>query len=618
MSENPMAHKKPVADEKVTPRAVVRSAALLISTAFRANPRHALLVLGLAPAAGAITAVTAIGLQKMVDCAIAGDLFGMTIAAALMAGALVASYFTATLVAEVRNRLQQRVGLVLDQRIMTLCSTLPHLDHHENPAYQDRLDLLRSQRAGLGAAFGVLVENLRTLITFGFTVALLASVRPELLLLVLLAFPTVLAVRRGERATARAEEESTSAARLRRSLFALVCSPNAAKEVRVCGLQRELAERHRDLQEQVDGPKRRAEARTALWTCAGWTVFGLGFAGALYLVVAAVLRGQATAGDVVLTLSLGGQLTGNVSNMINMLSFLQKSVRSVGYYLWLDDHAKTAAKASAGSAVPPAQGEDLVLEHLSFGYPGVSRPILNDLSLRLPAGSTVAIVGENGAGKTTLVKLLCQMYQPTGGHITYGGRDITDYDLQAWRSRTTACFQDYLRPEFLLHESVGLGDLPRIGDLEAVGESLDRAGAAVIPDLLPKGLRTQLGATFPGGTDLSGGQWQKLAMARAGMRAAPLLRVLDEPAANLDPAAEYEIFKRFQETAAQSGEGTITVFVSHRFATVRSADLIVVLDDAQIREVGSHDELMAAEDLYATLYKLHAKGYQESALASPA
>ncbi|MFG1948327.1 ABC transporter ATP-binding protein [Nonomuraea sp. NPDC048826] len=602
-----------MSDQKqVTPRTVARSAALLISTAFRADPRHALLVLCSAPVGGAVTAVTAIGLQRMVDSAVSGDLPGMAVAAAMLAGALVVSYFTVTLVADVRNRLQQRVGLVLDQRIMTLCGNLPHLDHHENPAYQDRLDLLRDHRAGLGASFGVLVGNLRALVTFGCTVVLLAGVRPELLFLVVLAFPTVLAVRRGERATARAEEETTAAARLRRSLFTLVCSPLSAKELRVYGLQRELADRHRDLQEQVDGPRRRAETRTALWTCAGWTVFGLGFAGALYLVVAAVLRGEATAGDVMLTLALGGQLTGNVSAMIDLLSFLQQAVRSVGYYLWLDDHAKAAAGTRPGSVVPPAPGEDLVLEHLSFRYPGVARPILDDLSLRLPAGSTVAVVGENGAGKTTLVKLLCRMYQPTGGRITYGGRDVTGYDVQAWRSRTTACFQDYLRPEFLLHESVGLGDLSRLDDLDAVGGALDRAGASAIPGLLPQGLSTQLGSTFPSGTDLSGGQWQKVAMARAGMRPAPLLRVLDEPAANLDPAAEHEIFTRFRSAAARAGEGTITVFVSHRFATVRDADLIIVLDGSRIREAGSHAELMAAGDLYATLYELHAKGYQES------
>ncbi|MEV0581321.1 ABC transporter ATP-binding protein [Nonomuraea sp. NPDC050310] len=605
-------------DDRMTPRKLARSTALLIGAAFRADPRKALLVLALTPVSGAIAAVTAIGLRLMVDSATAADLAGMTSAAALLAGALVVAFLAGTLVAEARIQLQLRVGLVLDQRIMTLCGSLPQLDHHENPAYQDRLDLLRNHRQGLGGAFGIIVENARTLITFGLTVSLLMSVRPELLFLVLLAFPTVLAVRRGERATARAEEHTTEPNRLRKALFTLVTSPLSAKEIRVYGLQGELAERHRDLQEQVDGPKRRAEWRSALWTSGGWTLFGLGFAGALYLVVSAALAGKATPGDVVLTLSLGSQLTSNVSGMITMLSFLQRSVRTVGYYLWLDDHAKAVVQARNGSAVPPPPGHDLVLDRLTFSYPGAARPILDDLSLRLPAGSTVAIVGENGAGKTTLVKLLCQMYQPTSGRITYAGRDITDYDLQAWRRRTTACFQDYLRPEFLLHESVGLGDLPRIDDLPAVEAALDRAGAAAIPGLLPQGLQTQLGATFPGGTDLSGGQWQKLAMARAGLREAPLLRVLDEPAANLDPAAEYEIFRSFQETAARSGDGTITVFVSHRFATVRSADLIVVLDDCRIREVGSHADLMAAGDLYATLYALHAKGYQESASASAA
>jgi ATP-binding cassette subfamily B protein len=220
------------------------------------------------------------------------------------------------------------------------------------------------------------------------------------------------------------------------------------------------------------------------------------------------------------------------------------------------------------------------------------------------------VVGENGAGKTTLVKLLCRMYAPTSGQIRYAGTDLADYDLAGWRRGLTACFQDFCKLEFLLRESVGTGDLAAIEDEQAVLAAMAGAGASQLPGLLPRGLETQLGMSFADGTDLSTGQWQKLAMSRAGMRPAPVLRVLDEPAASLDPASEYEIFARYQAVARQAGSSSITVFVSHRFATVRMADLIVVLKDAEVTEVGSHDELMSRHGTYADLYRIQARAYR--------
>lgn len=612
--------------ERTPPRQAGRAVATLIGAAFRADRLRASLVLAMAPIAGLTTAAIGISMRDMVNAAISHELSSAVSAAGLLVGVVVVSYLVGTMASSMRIGLQQRVGLLLDQQIIQICTGVPHLDHHEYPPYLDRLELLRAHRSELGGAFGSLVENLRSMTGFASTLGLLVSVRPAFALLLVPALPTVLAVRRGERNAANAEQATISLERQRRGLFGLACNTEAAKELRVYGLQEELAARHADLQERVIGPRRQAAVRTAVWAVAGWLVFGAGFILALSVIVDAAAAGHASPGDVVLTIMLGSQLAGNVSSLVTLLSWLQRSVRTAGYYLWLTDHARDSAQPSVageratrtrragaanGSSSRPTLPDsgDLVLDRVSFGYPGGGAQVLHEVSLRLPAGATVAIVGENGAGKTTLVKLLCMMYAPTGGHISYAGTDLADYDIAAWRGRLTACFQDFCRLEFLLRESVGVGDVPAIGDDAAILAALDGVGAEQLPGLLPMQLETQLGVSFPGGTDLSTGQWQKLAMSRAGMRPAPILRILDEPAASLDPASEYEIFARYQALARQAASTSTTVLVSHRFATVRMADLIIVLDEGRVREQGSHAELMARGDLYATLYELHARGY---------
>lgn len=593
---------------KRTAGQALRVVVVLVTAAFRADRLHATLVVVLAPVGGAAAAVAAQGMREMVNAAARRDLSVAVVAVALLAGAAVGGYLASTASADMRIALQQRVGLLFDKRIIAICAGLPYLDHHEYPPLLDRLELLRAHRGELGSAFGSLVENMRALAAFASTLGLLVEVRPEFALLLLAAVPTVLATRRGERDTATAEQDVAGLARQRRALFALACAPEAAKELRVYGLPDEIAARHADLQARINEPLRRAGTRTALWTAAGWLVFGAGFAAALSVVVAAAARGRASAGDVVLTIALGSQLSASVSGVISMLSWLQRSIRIAGYYLWLTDHAATVSGNSSPSASADVEpGGDLLLEHVSFRYPGAEASVLEDVNLRLPAGCTVAIVGGNGAGKTTLVKLLSRMYPPTSGQISYAGGSLDGYDIAAWRSRLTACFQDFCKFEFVARESIGVGDVSRIGDDAALLAALAGAGARNLPQTLPRYLETQLGTSFPGGTDLSTGQWQKVALGRAGMRPEPVLRILDEPTASLDPASEYEVFARYQAIARQSR--SITVLVSHRFGTVRMADQIVVLDRGRVREQGNHAQLMAEGGQYATLYNLHARGY---------
>jgi ABC-type multidrug transport system fused ATPase/permease subunit len=261
--------------------------------------------------------------------------------------------------------------------------------------------------------------------------------------------------------------------------------------------------------------------------------------------------------------------------------------------------------------VPARLAGGITVEGVTFRYPGTDGDVLCDVSLRLPAGRIVALVGENGAGKTTLVKLLGRLYEPAAGRILADGVDLRRLDLDAWRGRISTAFQDFARFELLVREAVGVGDLSRIERPEAAGAALARAGAAEMAASLPRGLETQLGRAWPGGVELSGGQWQRLALGRALMRPGPLLVVFDEPTAALDAPTEHALFERFA-AAARSGahRGTVTLLVSHRFSTVRMADLIVVLDGGRVREVGSHEALTAAGGLYAELYELQAARYR--------
>jgi ATP-binding cassette subfamily B protein len=219
----------------------------------------------------------------------------------------------------------------------------------------------------------------------------------------------------------------------------------------------------------------------------------------------------------------------------------------------------------------------------------------------------VAIVGENGAGKTTLVKLLCKLYQPTGGRILVDGVDLVRMPPDAWRARLAGAFQDFVRFELRAQRCIGLGDLPRLDDPVAATAAVDRAGAGDVVARLDAGLATQLGAAWPGGAELSFGQWQKLALARGFMRDRPFLMVLDEPTAALDAETEHALFERYARAARGD---QITLLVSHRFSTVRMADVIVVLSGARVVETGTHEELMARRGSYAELYEIQAAAYR--------
>jgi len=279
---------------------------------------------------------------------------------------------------------------------------------------------------------------------------------------------------------------------------------------------------------------------------------------------------------------------------------------------WRDpDPAPPAGPATLAGAENGDAGTAplLTVSGLSLSY-GRLRA-LYDIDLSVRSGELVALAGENGAGKTTLVKLLTGMYRPTAGRVLLDGVPLTDIDLAAWRERTAATFQDFVRFELLAGETVGVGDLPRIDLAPALSEALRRADATAVAAELPDGLDTRLGRSFTGGQELSGGQWQRLALARGMMRDLPLLLVLDGPTASLDAITEAALFERYLAARALAkGSGAITLLVSHRFSTVRMADLIIVLDQGRITASGDHAALIRAGGLYAELYELQARAYR--------
>lgn len=259
------------------------------------------------------------------------------------------------------------------------------------------------------------------------------------------------------------------------------------------------------------------------------------------------------------------------------------------------------------SRVQAASVPRLRLFGIRKAFPGVQA--LSDVSLDVLPGEIHALVGENGAGKSTLVKLLCKLYEPSSGQLLVDGMPLSRIDSDQWRRRASGAMQDFYRFELPVRTSVGVGDLPRADDDDAVRSAVDRAGADDVVLRLEHGLDTQLGPTWPDGVDVSFGQWQKLALARGFMRPDPLLLVLDEPTAALDAETEHELFSRYAEAARAGGNGGITILVSHRFSTVRMADLIVVLANGTVAEHGTHTELLAAGGLYAQMYHQQASAY---------
>jgi ATP-binding cassette subfamily B protein len=525
-----------------------------------------------------------------------------------LAVSAVATWLLATISTRVQRRFRDKVTIALESHVARLQASISTIAHQERPEYLDRLSVLREQIFTLDHMYMSVFSTAGWILRLGITVALLATVNPVLVTLVLFAIPTVAATSWRPVVERTAQERGAQADRLARHVFALSTTASSGKELRVLGIGPALAQRRRASWEQWYGPVAAARTGSAAWYAGGWAVFALAYVGAIVLVAAGP---HASAASAILVLTAGARLSAYVGATVGEIGFLRGIWMDGSRRLaWLEDYASATARA-ADRPAPAGLAQGIRFEHVTFRYPGSDRPALQDVDLFLPAGSVIAIVGENGAGKTTLVKLLAKLYAPTSGRILVDDVDLARIDAPQWRERLAGAFQDFFRFEFQAGQTIGLGDLPRMDAEPALQTALDRAGARDVVATLPAGLRTQLGPTWHDGVDISYGQWQKLALARGFMRDEPLVVALDEPTAALDAETEHQLFERYASRARQARlGGSTTILVSHRFSTVRMADLIVVLDGAHVAEVGSHDELMAQGGRYAELYRIQAKAYQ--------
>jgi len=590
---------------------VLASSWELARVCWRQDRRKAALSASLMLAGAAAAPLAAFALSRLVTYAVAGRVLAAAVAGVLLAVLAVAALTFSHFAHVAYFELSELNLLDFNDRIIELVNGAPGLAHHERPEFADRLTVLQQEVQQFRTGLQAMLSLAGLAVAMVITAALLAGVAPALLALPVLALVPQWAGRGAERLIDRAKLRTSSQNRRALGLFHLATEAGPAKELRVSRLQDEVLRRHAALWSEVTAALGRANLAAAALRAGGQLVFAAGYTAGVLLVVRDAVHGHRSIGDVVLSISLAVQVNQQISTAFPLLQDLQR-ICSAFRHLRELRAGIAVLDETPGDAVPPERLErEIRFEDVEFGYPGAPGPVLRGVDLRIRPGTAVALVGENGAGKSTLVKLLCGFYRPTRGRILVDGVDLRELSVERWRERIAAGFQDFARYEFTAQDAVGVGDLPRIADTEAVTRALGRANGADLIDSLPEGLRTPLGAGNPGGAELSGGQWQKLALGRALMREEPLLVVLDEPTSALDAESEHLLFERYAEQAHRMGQrtGAVTLFVSHRFSTVRMADLILVIDDGRVAEAGGHAELMALGGLYAELYSIQAGAY---------
>ena len=510
----------------------------------------------------------------------------------------------------VRRLLQEKTEVLESERLLRKAGTLD-IAFFETPRFYDLLHQAVAHRWRVHDVGNRFLTILRQAVSLLAMVSLLAVLHPiAILVLLASALPSLAMQGRFARQRNASLDEMVRGARIQEYLHELLTSRQSASEVRVFSLTDHLVARFLEF----------AHAQVAVfWNrerrilTADILLDLLSLAGTAAIWVFAVVEavgGRISVGDLTLvftaTLQCRTQLDGLVGAIGEIFEGTLGAARYFGFVdLDPDSVAGTLApRRDRVRRIPKRLARGLELCDVRFSYPESSKPVLDGLSLAIPHGSKFALVGENGAGKTTIVKLLARLYDPTDGRVELDGHDLRDYDLDDLRRSVSAVFQEFVRYEFSVADNIAFGDVAAIGDRARVESAARRTGAHGLIEALPAGYDTVLGRTLDEGVDLSGGEWQFLAITRALMSNAEVL-ILDEPTAHLDALREQELYERF----ASLTRGRTVIFVSHRFSTVRMADTIAVIEKGRVAEIGSHDELMAQGGTYARMYRVQASRY---------
>ena len=513
----------------------------------------------------------------------------------------------------VRGLLGARLSIDINVAILDKALTLP-LAGFEDAELYDKLT--RARREASSRPLSVVTETFQlvqnTITLVGYAYLLYRWSGLALVALVAAAIPATVVEMKFSAAAFRIRNWRSPETRRMSYLEYVLANDDHAKEVKAFGLGPVLLDRYRALGEAFYAEDRKLAVRRAAWAFALSLLATGAFYGAYVAMALAAARGALSLGDMVLYVAafrqgqqafqailtaVGGMYEDNLymSNLFAYLSFEVTPPR-----------AAPALEAAAAAAREPRPAEaGIRFEGVGFRYPGQEKWALSKIDLFVPAGESLALVGHNGAGKTTFIKLLTRLYEPTEGRILLDGRDLRDWEAEALRRRVGVVFQDFNQYQLKLRDNVGLGSVEHREDEERIKRAAARGGADEIIEGVPGGLDAQLGRWFKEGVELSGGQWQKIALSRAFMREEADILVLDEPTAALDAEAEHAVFERFRALA----EGRTSILISHRFPTVRMADRIVVIEGGRLLEQGTHEELCALGGRYAELFTLQAKGY---------
>jgi ATP-binding cassette, subfamily B, bacterial len=500
-----------------------------------------------------------------------------------------------------RAQLGQRVNVMILEKALTL-----ELAQFEDSEFYDKLTRARREASSRPLSLVVrtfgLTQNAISLLSYA---ALLVRFSPWTVLILLLAgLPAFIAETRFSGEAFRLFRWRSPESRMQSYLEAVLAREDHAKEVKLFGLGPRLLQRYRDIFTRLYREDRALSIRRDGWGFALGLVATATLYAAYAWIALSTVRGAISLGQMTMYLVLFRQGQTAVAASLSAIGGMYEDNL---YLSTLYEYLEMRVPVPTGAALRGPHPEDGVrFEHVNFTYPGASEPALIDINLHLPPGCSLALVGENGSGKTTLIKLLTRLYTPDSGRVLLDGLSLADWDDDALKARIGVIFQDFTRYQMLVGENVGAGDERHFEDEPRWRTAAAKGQAAEFIERLPKGYQTQLGKWFKDGQELSGGQWQKIALARAFMRTGADVLVLDEPTASMDARAEAEIFEHFRSLARER----ITILISHRFSTVRMADQIVVLDRGRIIERGSHEALMALGGHYANLFALQARGYR--------